>query len=74
MKKQSKFKLNKVLSLAASFVIVVFLVGNGIAYAKGEDNIYSWILNKIGMQKEYEEKSKEILNLQQEALDAYKIP
>lgn len=60
MKKQSKFKLNKVLSLAASFVIVVFLAGNGIAYAKGEDNIYSWILNKIGMQKEYEEKSKEI--------------
>lgn len=60
MEKQSKFKLNKVLSLAASFVIVVFLAGNGIAYAKGEDNIYSWILNKIGMQKEYEEKSQEI--------------
>lgn len=60
MNKQSKFKLSKILSIAASLVVGIFLVGNGIAYAKGENNIYSWILEKIGIQKEYEEIKTEI--------------
>lgn len=60
IEKRSKFKLSKILSIAASFVLVVFLAGNGIAFAKGEDNIYSWILEKIGIQKEYEEIKTEV--------------
>lgn len=60
MEKQTKFKLSKVLSLAASLIVIIFLVGNGVAYAKGEENIYSWILNKMGIQKEYEEIKTEI--------------
>ena len=54
-KQRSKFNFSRVLSLAASFVMAIFLAGNGVAYAKGEPNIYSWVLEKIGIQKEYEE-------------------
>ena len=54
-KQKNKFNFSRVLSLAASFVMMVFLAGNGVAYAKGEPNIYSWVLEKIGIQKEYEE-------------------
>lgn len=54
-KSKSKINFSRVLSLAASFVMMVFLAGNGVAYAKGEPNIYSWVLEKIGIQKEYEE-------------------
>lgn len=59
-KQKSKFNFSRVLSLAASFVMVIFLAGNGVAYAKGEPNIYSWVLEKIGIQKEYEEIKTEI--------------
>lgn len=59
-KKVYSVKLSKILSMAASFIIVVVLAGNGIAYAKGEDNIYSWLLEKIGITKEYEEVKNEI--------------
>lgn len=54
-KQKGKFNFSRVLSLAASFVMAIFLAGNGVAYAKGEPNIYSWVLEKIGIQKEYEE-------------------
>lgn len=54
-KMKKEFKFSKVLSLVATFIIVVFLAGNGIAYAAGGPNIYSWILEKIGIEKEYEE-------------------
>ena len=57
---KSKYKLSKVLSLAASFVLIVFLIGNGISYAMGGANIYSWILEKIGISKEYEESKTDI--------------
>ena len=59
-KQRSKFNFSRVLSLAASFVMAIFLAGNGVAYAKGEPNIYSWVLEKIGIQKEYEEIRNEI--------------
>ncbi len=52
---KSKYKLSRVLSLVALFVLIVFLIGNGISYAMGGTNIYSWILEKIGTSKEYEE-------------------
>ena len=48
-KQNRKFNFSRVLSLAASFIVVIFLAGNGVAYAKGEPNIYSWILEKIGI-------------------------
>ena len=54
-KQNRKFNFSRVLSLAASFIVVIFLAGNGVAYAKGEPNIYSWILEKIGIAKNYEE-------------------
>ena len=54
-KTKGKFNFSRVLSIAASFVMVIFLAGNGVAYAKGEPNIYSWILEKIGIAKDYEE-------------------
>ena len=57
---KNKYKLSKVLSLAASFVLIVFLIGNGISYAMGGANIYSWILEKIGISKEYEETKTDI--------------
>lgn len=59
-KSRNKFNFSRVLSLVASFVMVIFLAGNGVAYAKGEPNIYSWILEKIGIQKEYDEIKTEI--------------
>ena len=59
-KQKGKFNFSRVLSLAASFVMAIFLVGNGVAYAKGEPNIYSWVLEKIGIKKEYEEIKTEI--------------
>ena len=59
-KQKSKFNFSRVLTLAASFVMAIFLAGNGVAYAKGEPNIYSWVLEKIGIQKEYEEIKTEI--------------
>ena len=60
MLKQSKINFNKILTLVASFVMVAFLAGNGVAYAKGEPNIYSWVLERIGIQKEYEENASSI--------------
>ena len=58
--KSKKFNFSKISQIAASLVVIVFLAGNGIAYARGRDNIYSWVLNKIGIQKEYEEVKTEI--------------
>lgn len=58
--KSKRFNFSKISQIAASLVVIVFLAGNGIAYARGRDNIYSWILNKIGIQKEYEEVKTEI--------------
>ncbi len=52
---KSKYKLAKLLSLVVLFVIIIFLIGNGILYAMGGANIYSWILEKIGISREYEE-------------------
>ena len=59
-KSKNKFNFSRILSLAASFVMTIFLAGNGVAYAKGEPNIYSWILEKVGIQKEYEEIKTEV--------------
>jgi len=50
-----KIKIGKLISIAASLVLVLFLVGNGIAYATGNPNIYSFILEKLGIYEEYEE-------------------
>ena len=58
--KSKRFSFSKISQIAASLVVIVFLAGNGIAYARGRDNIYSWVLNKIGIQKEYEEVKTEI--------------
>ena len=60
VKKSNTPKLTRITGIAASFVIAVFLIGNGIAYARKEDNIYSWILSKIGIQQEYEEIKVEV--------------
>ena len=49
---KNKFNFSRVLSLAASCVMAIFLAGNGVAYAKGEPNIYSWVLEKIGITRE----------------------
>lgn len=57
---KSKYKLSKVLSLLASFVLIIFLIVNGISYAMGGANIYSWLLEKIGISKEYEESKTDI--------------
>ena len=59
-KQNKKFNFSRVLSLAASFVMAIFLAGNGVAYAYGMPNIYSWVLGKIGIQEEYEEIKTEI--------------
>lgn len=61
MEKQGKFKLSKILAIAASLIIVVFLAGNGVAYAMGANNIYTWILQSIGIQQEnYDEVKTEV--------------
>lgn len=60
-KQKSKFNFSRVLSLAASFVMAIFLAGNGVAYAKGEPNIYSWILDKIDIQIKYKEDGEYLL-------------
>ena len=57
---KSKYKLSKVLSLVALFVLIVFLIGNGISYVIGGANIYSWLLEKMGISKEYEESKTDI--------------
>ncbi len=59
-KTKKPFLWNKFVSLAASSVTILFLAGNGVAYAVGAPNIYSWVLNKTGIQREYEEVKQEI--------------
>ncbi len=53
--KQSKYKLSRVLIFVILFILILFLIVNGILYAMGKANIYSYILEKIGISKEYEE-------------------
>lgn len=65
-KQKSKFNFSRVLSLAASFVMAIFLAGNGVAYAKGEPNIYSWILERIGMPSGYQDIKTDINQIVEE--------
>lgn len=66
-----KFNYGKMVGIAASFATAIFLIGNGIAYAMGNDNIYTWILERIGIQEAYEEIAENV-NLTQES-DEVKI-
>ena len=59
-KVKTTFRWNKLVSMAASITTLAFLAGNGVAYAVGAPNIYSWVLNKVGIQKEYEEVKQEV--------------
>lgn len=61
-KQRSKCNFSRVLGVAASVVMCIFLAGNGVAYAKGEPNIYSWILEKIDIKKEYKENGEYTLD------------
>lgn len=44
MKENKKTK--KIICITVLIVLVVFLIGNGVAYSKGKTNIFSWVLEK----------------------------
>lgn len=61
VKKQAKaWKWKQKLTTAASTITILFLAGNGVAYAAGMPNIYSWVLSKIGIEQAYEEVKTEV--------------
>ncbi len=46
--------------IAAAVLITLFLGGNGIAYAMGQPNLFSFVLSKFNISSEYEEVAKEV--------------
>lgn len=63
--RKTKFNFSRILSMAVCLIMVIFLVGNGVAYAYGMPNIYSWILEKIDIKKEYKENGEYTLDYSQ---------
>lgn len=53
-------KRRKLVPIAAAILIILFLGGNGIAYAMGKPNLFSFVLSKFSISEQYEEIAKEI--------------
>lgn len=53
-------KWKKLVPLVASIALILFLGGNGIAYATGNPNIFSFLLSKFNISEEYEKEAKKI--------------
>lgn len=59
--KQTKKKNNNILLKVASLVLVVGLIsGNAYTFAKYDENMFSWVLKKIGIFEEYDEAKKSV--------------
>lgn len=52
------FNIKKLTSIAASLILVVTLGGNIWAYSQNKDNIFSWILQALNIEKEYNNNSQ----------------
>ena len=53
-------KWKKIIPLVASIALILFLGGNGIAYATGNPNIFSFLLSKFNISEEYEKEAKKV--------------
>lgn len=53
-------KRKKFVPIAAAILITLFLGGNGIAYAMGKPNLFSYVLSKFNISEQYGEVAKEV--------------
>lgn len=61
MKENKKTK--KIICITVLIVLVVFLIGNGVAYSKGKTNIFSWVLEKTKVKENNVEAEPEKVSL-----------
>lgn len=59
-KQKKKFQSYTGIKVASILIISAMLLGNAFSYATDNENIFSWILNKIGIFQEYNEEKNNV--------------
>lgn len=59
-KEKKKFHSYAGIKVASILIVSALILGNAFSYATDNENIFSWILNKIGIFKEYDEEKNDV--------------
>lgn len=59
-KEKKKFHSYAGIKIASILIVSAMILGNAFSYATDNENIFSWILNKIGIFREYDEEKNNV--------------